>query len=120
MKTDSLLVFCTHGTYGRDDDLYGALLASNAALAKGLKVTLVLVEDGVFTGKKNQNTSKIGLPNSLEEIQDFIDLGGRLIVDATSLEERGISKDEIIEKAEIIPFKSITTLVEEHSISLTF
>jgi len=120
MKSNSVIIFCTHGTYGRDDDLYGALLASNAALAKGMKVTLVLVEDGVLTAKKNQNPSKIGLINNLDELQDFIDLGGRLIVEDLSLEERGLSKNEILEKSETMSLRDISKLVEEHDVSLTF
>ena len=120
MVSNSLLIFCTHGTYGRDDDLYGALLASNTSLAKGMKVALVLLEDGVLASKKNQNPGKIGLPNTLNEIQDFIDLGGKLIVDQNSLEERGVSKKEIVDNAEIIPFNDVTDVIENHSISLTF
>ena len=120
MKSNSLLIICTHGTYGRDDDLYGALLTANTALAKGLKVTIFLVEEGVFLCKKNQNTIKIGLPNNLEELSDFFELGGKLIIDEISIKERGIETDEIIDGADIVQIKDIYDLIHNHNLSLTF
>jgi predicted peroxiredoxin len=120
MKTSKLLIYCTHGTYGRDDDVYGALLQANHAVARGMNVTLVLVEDGVLLCKTGQNPSKIGLPNNLDEIKDFIELGGRLIVVKESLEERGVKENELIEGAEITPFLNLVDLIEQNEISLTF
>jgi predicted peroxiredoxin len=120
MKSGSLVVFCTHGTYGRNDDLYGALLLSNASLAKGLKVSLIMTEDGVYACKKNQQTNKIGYPNNLDEINDFIELGGKLLVDEHSLQERGLSKDGILENSKVIGLKTIEEIVCKNSISLTF
>ena len=116
----SLLINCTHGTYGRDDDAFGALLAANAALAKGMNVTLVLVEDGVSLVKKGQNPAKIGLPNNLAEITDFKELGGRLIAISESLEERGMLKDELVQGVEVVSVKDMISIIEKHSLSLTF
>ncbi len=120
MKTRSLLIYCTHGTYGRDDDAYGALLQANHAVARGMDVALVLVEDGVLLVKKGQNPSKIGLPNNIDEIKDFIELGGKLIVIKESIDDRGIKVNEIIEGAEITPFLDIVDIIEQNDISLTF
>lgn len=120
MNNHSLLIYCTHGTYGRDDDSYGAMLQANHALARGLKVTLILVEDGVLMSKNNQVSSKIGLPNNLNEIHDFIELGGTLHVIQESLEQRGLTPDEIVQEAIITPFTDITQLIQEHDFSLTF
>lgn len=116
----SLFIYCTHGTYGRYDDSFGALLAANAALAKGMKTTLVLVEDGVSMIKKGQNPGKIDLPNNLNEINDFIELGGQLMAIKESLDERGISEDEIVDCVEIISLKDVIGIIEQHSLSLTF
>ncbi len=120
MKSGKLLIYATHGTYGRDDDAYGALLASNSALAKGLEVTLVLVDDGVAMAKGNQNTAKIGLPNNLEDMQDLIDLDGRLVVVGESMEERGIAASELIEGAEVVSLSDLVNVIMEHDIFLTF
>jgi sulfur relay (sulfurtransferase) DsrF/TusC family protein len=120
MGSNSLLIICTHGTYGRDDDLYGALLASNASLAKGMKVTLLLIDEGVFACKKNQNPMKLGLPSSLDELNDFLELGGNLLVEDSSLVERGIEKKEMIDGAKIIKIKKIDEIIKKHDVSLTF
>lgn len=120
MKSRSLLIYCTHGTYGRDDDAYGALLQANHAVARGMDVALVLVDDGVLLSKKAQNPSKIGLPNNLDEINDFIELGGKLIVSKESLEERGVNEIEIVKDAIITPFLDIVELIEKSDITVTF
>ena len=116
----SVFIYCIHGSYGRDDDAYGALLVANAALAKGMRATLALVDDGVYMAKKGQNPGKIGLPNNLDELNDFTELGGRLIALQESLEERGIQRDELVDGAEVISMKDMVEIIEQHSHSLTF
>ena len=120
LKTRSLLIYCTHGTYGRDDDAYGAILQANTALARGMNVSFVLVDDGVLMAKKGQKPDKIGLPNNLKEIADFIDLGGRLIVIKESLKERGVAESELVDGVELMKFTNLNNLIEQHQISLTF
>jgi len=120
IKSNSLMIYCTHGTYGRDDDSYGALLAANIALAKGLKTTLVLLDDGVFLVKKEQNPDKIGLPNNLNEIQDFIDLGGTIIAIKDSIIERGVLPEELVDEVLIISFDDLIKYLDENSLFLTF
>lgn len=120
MKSGKMLIYGTHGTYGRDDDAYGTLLAANSALAKGMEVTLVLIDDGAVMAKKNQDTAKIGLPNNLNDIQDFMDLDGKLVVIRESIEERGISESELVDETTVIPLSEMVQLIQEHDISLTF
>jgi predicted peroxiredoxin len=120
MGIKDLLIICIHGTYGRDDDLYGALLTANAGLAKGLNVTLYFIEEGVFACKKNQNPMKIGLSNNLDELNDFVELGGTLIVDNSSIYERGINKEDMIDGVEISNIENIDDIIKNHKVSLTF
>lgn len=120
MNETSVLIYTTHGTYGRGDDAYGALLAANASVAKGVITTMVLVDDGVSIAKKGQDTSQIGVPNHLDELMDFLELGGKLVVVKESLERRGIARDELVDGAEVISLKNLASLIEEHSCSLTF
>ncbi|HID73473.1 MAG TPA: hypothetical protein EYP43_00315 [Thermoplasmata archaeon] len=116
----TILIYATHGTYGRDDDSYGTMLMANAALAKGVPTTLLLVDDGVAMAVAGQDTSRLGLPNNLDEITDFLDLGGRLCILRGSLEERGIRKDELVEGAEVVDTGDVVDLIEGHRITLTF
>ena len=128
MAMKKLLIYATHGTYGRDDDAYGAMLAANAALAKGMEVTIVLVEDGVAMAKAGQDPSRLGVPNNLDEMADYVlqhfpsalRVGGRLVLVREHLEERGIGEGELIDDCEIIPLAGVAGLLEEHDISLTF
>jgi tRNA 2-thiouridine synthesizing protein D len=120
MKNTSLLLFVYHGTYGRDDDAYGALMVANASLAKGVNTTMVLMEDGVSLGKSGQNPASIGLPNNLSEIDDFLELGGQLIVEKESMDSRGISNTELVDGAKVLSLENIGSLIKKHSLLLTF
>ena len=119
MSSSSILILATRGTYGRDDDAFGAMMVANAALAKGIDVTLVLLEDGIAMAKKGQDPAGIGMPNNLDELNDFIDLGGRLVVISESLDERGISRDELISDVEILSLSDLNKIIEENDISMT-
>ncbi|MBA3044833.1 MAG: DsrE family protein [Candidatus Thermoplasmatota archaeon] len=120
MLGNSILILCAHGTYGHDDDAYGAMLLANTSLAKGLKTTLLLIDDGVFMAKKDQNPSKIGLPSNLNEILDFLALDGQLLVVKDALKERGIDEKELVQGAGIIDSSKIPAIIIEHSVSITF
>lgn len=120
MVSGSMLIYATHGTYGRDDDAYGALLAANNALAKGFRVSLLLVEDGVCLAMSGQDPSRIGLPNNLDDLQDLMDLEGDLLVLRESMEERGIREEELIPEARTITLADLPGLIMTHDISLTF
>ena len=114
----SLLVIGTHGTYGRDDEAYGTLMVCNTFLAKGINTTLILIKDGICMAKRGQ--SPVGMPNNLNELKDFLDLGGRLVCIKESLNERGIKNNELIKGAEIMSLEDIIPLIESNPISLTF
>ena len=120
MAGNSILILCAHGTYGNDDDAYGAMLLANTSLAKGLKTTLVLIDDGVFMAKNEQNPDKIGLPSNLNEVLDFLALDGQLLVVKDALEERGIEERELVPGTVIIDPSKIPELIMEHSVSITF
>jgi len=120
MVASSILMYCVHGTYGRDDDGYGAMLMVNAGLAKGMDITLVLADDGVAMAMEAQDTAKTGLPNNLDETRDTFDLGGRILVVRESLAERGIREDELIDDAVVIPASGVAALMIENDVTLTF
>ena len=93
MKFDKkVMISGTHGTYGHQDDGYGALQLANGILAKGGEATLFLRGDGVFLAIKGQDSNEIGLPNYLDELSDFIELDGTIKLDRPSLEERGLKE----------------------------
>jgi tRNA 2-thiouridine synthesizing protein D len=120
MDAKKLLVYVSFGTYGRDDDAFGALLAANSALAKGMEVAIVLVENGVCMAKKGQVPGPIGFPNNLDELNDFVDLDGKLVVSKEALEQRGISETELLDSAQIVKEDKLSEIINKYDLTLTF
>jgi sulfur relay (sulfurtransferase) DsrF/TusC family protein len=117
---DSVLFMVTRGTYGRFDDVYGAILVANATLAKQQSATMLLVNDGIYLAVKDQEPSRIALASNLPEISDFHELGGRLLAHRGSVEKRGVESDDFIDGVEIIEEERIVLEIERHAVSLTF
>jgi sulfur relay (sulfurtransferase) DsrF/TusC family protein len=117
---DSVLFMVTRGTYGRFDDVYGAILVANATLAKQQGATMLLVNDGIYLAIKDQEPSRISLASNLPEISDFHELGGKLLAHRESLEKRGVEPDDFIDGVEVIENDRIVLEIERHGVSLTF
>ena len=115
-----ILIALMHGTYGHHDDCYGAIQLANAIVAKGGEVTLFLRRDGVYFAMKGQDPTGLGLPNNLEEISDFLELGGTIKVDSNALASRGLELEDLVEELEIIDSSRVIELIEEHEFCLTF
>jgi sulfur relay (sulfurtransferase) DsrF/TusC family protein len=116
----SVLFMMTRGTYGRFDDVYGAILVANATLAKQQGATMILINDGIYLAIKDQEPSRIALASNLPEISDFLELGGRLLAHRDSVERRGVEPADFIEGVDIIEDERIVLEIERHSVSLTF
>ena len=117
---DSVLFMMTRGTYGRYDDVYGAILVANAALAKQQGATMLLINDGIYLALKDQEPSRIALASNLPEISDFHELGGRLLAHRGSVEKRGVGPADLIDGVEFIEDERIVLEIERHNVSLTF
>ena len=115
-----ILISVTHGTYGHQDDGYGSLLVANGILAKGVEATLFLRGDGVYIAVKDQAPNEIGLPNNLNELADFTELGGVIKVDRLSLEDRGLVREDLVEDVEVIEREMIFDMLSKHDFCLTF
>ena len=115
-----IMISVTHGTYGHQDDGYGAMQLANGILAKGGEATLFLRNDGVYIAMKGQDPNQIGLPNYLDEVSDFIELGGEIKLDRPSLEERALVKDDLVEGVEVIERDAVFSLLSQHHFCLTF
>lgn len=115
-----VLIAVVHGTYGHQDDNYGALLLANGILAKGGDATLLLKADGIYLGVKGQDPNDLGFPNNLDELTDFIELGGNIKLDRQSLEERGLKPEDLVEDVEIIDRENILDMIEQHQLYVTF
>ncbi len=117
---NSVLIFLTQGTYGHNDDAIGAILVGNGLLGVKHKTTLLLLDDGVYFVVKNQDPSDIELANNLNDITDFLELGGRIAVLENSMKKRHLSDKELIDGIEVIQTSQIISEIEKHDISMTF
>lgn len=119
-RRHSYLISVAHGTYGHNDDSYGALLVANGILARGWEADMLLREDGVYMALKGQDPNDIGLDNNLKHMADLVELGGTIYVLGPSLKERGLERDELIDGIEIIGPEDLLRIVDRHDFCLTF
>ena len=115
-----LLIFLTEGTYGLFDGPFNAIQIGNAVLATEKNATIILLDEGVYFGVKNQDPSEIELPNNTNYIQDFLELGGLILALETSLKKRGLLIDDLIEGITLIDYSQLVQEIEKHKVSLTF
>ncbi len=116
----SALIMLTRGTYGHWDDAFSAIQVGNAVLAVEEAATMLLLNDGVYFAVKGQDPSDIGLANNTNYIQDFLDLGGRMLALRTSLERRGLLGEDLLEGVKVITVAQMVAEVARHNVSVTF
>ena len=116
----SALIMLTRGTYGHWDDAFSAIQVGNAVLAVEEGATMLLLDDGVYFAVKGQDPSGIGLANNTNYIQDFLDLGGRMVALNSSMEKRGLSWEDLLEGVEVITAAQMVAEVARHNVSVTF
>ena len=116
----STLIILTRGTYGHHDDAFSAIQVGNALLAEEEQATLLLMEDGVYFAVKGQNPSALGLPNNLRYVEDFLELGGRIVVVEPALRKRGLVQGDQVEGVEVAPYPRLAREMESHAVSVTF
>ena len=116
----SSLILLTRGTYGHWDDAFSAVQVGNAVLAVEEGATMLLLDDGVYFAVRDQDPSEIGITSNVSFIQDFLDLGGRMLALRTSLEKRGLTRDDLMEGVEVITPARMAREIAQHSVSVTF
>jgi predicted peroxiredoxin len=107
-----LVIEISHPPFGHENT-FAALYVATASLSKGYDVIVVLRGDGVYTARKGQidPQKNINLPPTENQVEDIIELDGRVIVDSKALEERGIAKDELIEEIEVLDTQAIHDVI---------
>lgn len=119
-NTRATLIILSQGTYGHHDDGFSAIQVGNALLAEEEQATLLLLNDGVYFVVKEQNSAAIGLPNNLKYIEDFIDLGGRILAVESALSRRGLNRDDLVSGVEVVSFAQAIREIENHAASVSF
>ena len=106
-----------HGTIYAHEALETVLIGA----AFEQDVSLVFLDDGVFQLKKNQDTSEIGTKNfsktySALEMYDV----EKLFVDKKSLDQRGMTEDDLSVDVKIINADEMKKLINESEVILNF
>ena len=84
-------------------------------------VSMAFIDDGVFQLKKDQNTDQIETKNftktySALEMYDV----EKLYVEKESLEERGLSENDLSVEVKVIPSSEMRELIEDSEVILNF
>ena len=118
----NILIDITHPPFGHEKT-FAALYVASASLSKGLEVVVVLRADGVYTALAGQENpmENIHLPPTEQQIEDVIELDGRVIVNKECLDERGIDASELIEGIEIMDSDALHSIIlDEGEAVITF
>lgn len=108
---------------------YGTIHAAEAfrhlagALNFGLKVTAVLVDDGIYMAKNNQKTQTFGWTSLSESLTSFLNTAKgkdtKVFIHDSSLKVRGLEKEHLIEGIELMDDKKLAELLStSHSVML--
>ena len=115
MKRQCIII--RHPSYGRED----AFAAIRMAIVGGhneLPTSLVLCEDGVWNAVRDQWSEAIEMPSNEEQLYEAVESGARIYVDGSSLEERDISPDDLVEGVQVVACEDLAELVLGHDIVL--
>jgi tRNA 2-thiouridine synthesizing protein D len=112
-----LVVMIFESPYGREKT-YTALRFALTALTDGHEVTVILIQDGIFTGKKDQKPSDY--PNHAEYLQNAIDEGLKVIACGVCCDARGVKQDNLISGIVIVGMHEIVKAVAESEKTVSF
>ncbi|MHA1266402.1 MAG: DsrE/DsrF/TusD sulfur relay family protein [Candidatus Helarchaeota archaeon] len=115
MTKMAIMIF--EGPYGREKT-YTALRFALTALLDGHEVTVILIQDGVFTGKKAQNPAEY--PNHLEYLKNAIEEGLQVIACGVCCNARGITQEDLTEGITIVGMHEIVQAVAESNQTISF
>ena len=110
-----VIVEISHPPFGHENTFAGLYVAT-ASLSKGMDVTVILRGDGVYAGRKGQDAplQHINLPPTEEQVQDILELAGRVVADKNAMDMRGITPEELIDGVEILETNDIHDIILNH------
>ena len=113
MTLSNLCVVISHPPYGREDAFAGIRTAVVAS-TRGIPTDALMTGDGVWNLVRDQWSETLELPSNEESIRDILDTGSRVLVDAESLEGRGLTADDIVDGVVVLPFTEVVDIVLGH------
>lgn len=106
-----------HGTVYALESLETVLIGA----AFDQDVSMLFIDDGVFQLKRDQAPESIDVKNFSKTYRalEMYDVE-KLFVEQESLEERGLTKDDLLVEVEVIAGSSVKELVDQHDVVLSF
>jgi len=106
---------------------YGSIYALESlevvliAAAFDQDVSLVFSDDGIYQLKKGQETEGVGMKNFSPTYRalEMYDVD-KLYVSKTSMDERGISKDDLIVDVEVLSDEALADLMDDQDVIFSF
>jgi sulfur relay (sulfurtransferase) DsrF/TusC family protein len=117
----SILTIIKSAPYGREDAFAG-LRFSLSQIAAGMldACDTLLIEDGIYNAKLNQDTAAIRMPSNLEATEDLLDLDGRVFVVREDMESRFLRPEDLLEGVEIFSIADLPGMVEAYDAFATY
>jgi len=102
-KQERILIIATHGPEDPERATFPFVIA-NGALVLDVECSVALQGVSVLLAMKNManHVFAAGLPALQDLLKSFLDQGGKLLVCTPCLNERKITKDMLIEGAELV------------------
>jgi sulfur relay (sulfurtransferase) DsrF/TusC family protein len=108
----SIVIIISKAPYGHET-VHGGLYTAIACLNEAARVIVVLINDGVYSALKGQHPERaLGYP-SIEDLLYALFPDGKVVVDASSLRERGIRREELVETVEVISEDRLLNMILE-------
>jgi sulfur relay (sulfurtransferase) DsrF/TusC family protein len=125
--TKDILIVIRRGPYGGFQAAEGLRHASGA-MSLGFRPIVVLVDDGVYLARADQNPGQsqwLSLGGTLEEIiarglYEKKDAPAEFYVENESLVKRGLDSDELVEDLELIDHQKVSELMAVNCLQLIF
>ena len=117
----TMLTIIKSAPYGREDAFAG-LRFSLSQIAAGMVDTCdtLLIEDGIYNAKLDQDTEAIRMPSNLDATQDLLDLDGKVFVVREDMESRFIMPEDLMEGIEFISIVDLPEMVELYDAFATY
>ena len=121
-KEEKIVYIATHAGDNPEKASLPFVMA-NAALAMDVKAVVVLQGNGVYLAQKGYNRTVLptgGFPHISKLVQDFVELGGKMLVCVPCIKERHIDAEELIEGAELTAAGNLTQEILTAAASLVY
>jgi tRNA 2-thiouridine synthesizing protein C len=122
-----ILMIVRHGPYG-GFQAAEALRHANGSISLGYRPIVVLVDDGVYLARADQDPGQsewLSLGGTLEEViarglYEKKASPAEFYVEEESLRQRGLGPDDLVEGLDPIPHEKVAELMAGHRLQLVF